>query len=264
MKALEQGADIIVCGRCYDPAVFAALPVHCGFDIGLALHLGKILECAAIAATPGSGSDCVLGILKRNSFVVKPLSNIRRFTTDSVAAHTLYEKSNPMLLPGPGGSLDLSRTVFRQIDEQCVEVRDSQFVPAQTYTVKLEGAALVGYRTVAISGIRDRIMIDRLTYILEEVKNRVEYEFDKKDFHLRYHVYGANGVMGEAEPVMTIRGHEVGVVIDAVGSTQELADAVCCFARSTLLHYGYAGRIATAGNLALPFSPFRYACGQSL
>jgi hypothetical protein len=34
------------------PVVFAALPVRLGFDPGLALHLGKILECAAIAATP--------------------------------------------------------------------------------------------------------------------------------------------------------------------------------------------------------------------
>ncbi|MCK7490600.1 MAG: hypothetical protein MZW92_01570 [Comamonadaceae bacterium] len=32
-----------------------------GFDEGLALHMGKILECAAIAATPGSGADCALG-----------------------------------------------------------------------------------------------------------------------------------------------------------------------------------------------------------
>ena len=31
---------------------------------GGALHLGKILECAAIAATPGSGGDCMLGTLR--------------------------------------------------------------------------------------------------------------------------------------------------------------------------------------------------------
>ena len=30
---------------------------------------------------------------------------------------------------------------------------------------------------------------------------------------------------------------------------------MCSVARSTLLHYGYPGRIATAGNLAFPFSP---------
>jgi len=60
IKLLEAGAQVIVAGRSYDPAVFAALPISLGYDPGLALHLGKILECAAIAATPGSGSDCAL------------------------------------------------------------------------------------------------------------------------------------------------------------------------------------------------------------
>ena len=36
---------------------------------------------------------------------------------------------------------------------------------------------------------------------------------------------------------------------------QQEADTICSFARSTLLHFGYEGRISTAGNLALPFSP---------
>ena len=33
--------------------------------------------------------------------------------------------------------------------------------------------------------------------------------------------------------------------------------------RSTRLHYGYEGRIATAGNLALPFSPSDIRVGQA-
>jgi len=32
--------------------------------------------------------------------------------------------------------------------------------------------------------------------------------------------------------------------------------------RSTLLHYGYPGRISTAGNLAFPFSPSDVAMGS--
>ena len=62
MAALEKGADVVICGRSYDPSVFAALPILRGFSRALALHMGKILECAAIAAIPGSGSDCMLGI----------------------------------------------------------------------------------------------------------------------------------------------------------------------------------------------------------
>ena len=59
-RALEAGAQVVLGGRAYDPACFAALPIMQGFDEGLALHCGKILECAAIAATPGSGSDIKL------------------------------------------------------------------------------------------------------------------------------------------------------------------------------------------------------------
>ena len=33
-------------------------------------------------------------------------------------------------------------------------------------------------------------------------------------------------------------------------------------ARSTLLHYGYPGRISTAGNLAFPYSPSDFKSGE--
>ena len=65
IKALDQGAQVVIAGRAYDPAVFACLAIKEGMDPGLATHVGKILECAAIAATPGSGSDCMFGILRR-------------------------------------------------------------------------------------------------------------------------------------------------------------------------------------------------------
>ena len=38
-----------LCGRAYDPAVFAAEPVRCGFPAASALHAAKVLECGAIA-----------------------------------------------------------------------------------------------------------------------------------------------------------------------------------------------------------------------
>ena len=75
------------------------------------------------------------------------------------------------------------------------------------------------------------------------------------EYQLNFIVYGKNGVMGDMEPLKETKTHEIGIVIDAVSDTEEHANAVCAVARSTLLHYGYPGRIATAGNLAFPFSP---------
>src|SRR3989339_483963 len=98
INALDKGCNVVLAGRAYDPAVFAAYPISKGYDAGLALHMGKILECAAIAATPGSGADPVLGTLYEDRFVLETLSSQRKFTAASTAAHSLYEKSNPYFL----------------------------------------------------------------------------------------------------------------------------------------------------------------------
>lgn len=261
MEAIEKGAEIIVSGRAYDPTVFAALPVLKGFDMALALHMGKILECAAIAANPGSGSDCLMGTIGADSFILETLNSERECTRLSVAAHTLYEKSDPYSLPGPGGTLDLHGTTFEQLPGGRVRVAGTEFVPTDGYFLKLEGASLMGYRTISIAGVRDPIMISQIDEIIERVKDRVADNFqDLKDYQLHVHCYGKNGVMGELEP-HPAPGHELGLVIEAVAPTQEIADTICSFARSTMLHYGYPGRKATAGNLAFPYSPSDVSAG---
>ena len=255
IRALEAGAQVVLAGRAYDPACFAALPIMKGYDEGLALHCGKILECAAIAATPGSGSDCAMGILREDSFILKALSDERKFTAESAAAHTLYEKSDPYNLPGPGGVLDLTNCQFKEIGDGMVEVRGSRHVHGP-YQIKLEGSALTGYRTISIAGIRDPIMIAGIDDILEAVKKRVANILgNEAKAQLFFHIYGKNGVMGVLEPLKEFHSHELGIVIEVLAHTQNEADTVCSLIRSTLLHYGYPGRVATAGNLAFPFSP---------
>ena len=263
-QALSLGCDVVVAGRAYDPAVCAALPMMRGFDPGLALHLGKILECAAIAASPGSGSDCALGILEADRFILQPLSGERVFTPTSVAAHTLYEKSNPCVLPGPGGDLDLRAVRFDALGEGCVAVSGSRFTPSPRYCLKLEGARRVGYRSVAIAGVRDPVMIEGIESILQQVRERVRALLPpgESDQGLCFHVYGRDAVMGEREPLRRQPAHELGIVIDAVAASVAAADTLCSLTRSTLLHFGYPGRIATAGNLAFPFSPSDLRAGE--
>lgn len=262
IEALKLDVDVIIAGRAYDPTVFAALPILRGFDPGLALHCGKILECAAIASTPGSGSDCMFGTIYEDSFVLETLNPIRKCTTLSVSAHTLYEKTNPYILPGPGGTIDLHNTSFTQLNENQVEVKGSVYIPSNPYTIKLEAAKCVGYRTVSIAGVRDSIFIREIDSIIQGVEQRVKDNFKNlKDYHLNFKIYGKNGVMGDLEPIKEIHTHELCIVIDAVAQTQEVANTICSFARSTMLHYGYEGRIATAGNLAFPYSPSDFKVG---
>ena len=263
MEAIESGCQVVLAGRAYDPSVFAALPIAKGYDPGLATHLGKILECAAIAATPGSGSDSVLGTLTEDSFILTPLCDERKFTKESTAAHTLYEKSDPYILPGPGGHLDLTHVSFTELDGGRVEVKGSRFVPEEKYTIKLEGTRCVGYRTISISGTHDPIMIEGIDSIIDLVKKRVDDILISESIEgqVFFHIYGKNGVMGEMEPVNKALGYEIGILIEVVCPTQEDANTICSITRSTLLHYGYEGRIATAGNLAFPFSPSDVKCG---
>lgn len=264
IKALDNGADVILAGRTYDPSVFAAPAIRAGYDKALALHLGKILECSSICSTPGSGSDCMFGYLGEDYFTLEPLNPIRKCTKVSVAAHTLYEKTNPYILPGPGGYLDLTECKFEQINDNMVKVSGSKFVESVKKTIKLEGARLIGYRTISIAGARDPIMIEKIDEIIEGVKERVRDNFKDKnwDYYLNINIYGRNGVMGSIEPSPKITSHEIGVVIEAVGESQHKADTICAFARSSMLHFGYEGRKATAGNLAFPYSPSDFHAGE--
>jgi hypothetical protein len=263
IDALDKGCQVILAGRAYDPACFAALPIKEGYDEGLATHMGKILECAAIASTPGSGSDCVLGFLGEDYFRLETLSDERRFTKESTAAHTLYEKSDPYHLVGPGGSLNLEKCEFIEHPEKGVTVKGSVFEKAEKYTVKLEAARPIGYRTISIAGTRDSILIGQIDSVLEKVKARVNDLLKKESMEgkVHFHVYGKNGVMGSLEPLNTA-GHEICILIDVVAPEQSMADTICSITRSTLLHYGYDGRISTAGNLAFPFSPSDIKAGE--
>ena len=103
-------------------------------------------------------------------------------------------------------------------------------------------------------------MIAGIDGILAKVRAQVESMGGASSGSVHFHVYGKDGVMGAAEPLaFNAEGrpapHELGIVIEAVAPRQEEAETLASVTRSTLLHFGYEGRISTAGNLAFPFSP---------
>lgn len=264
IEALEKGSRIIVCGRSYDPAIFAAVGIYKGFNPGLSYHLGKILECGALCAEPGTAKDCILGTLRDEDFLVEALNIKRKCTSLSVAAHTFYEKDHPYLLYGPGVIIDLSQSEFIEEKSGVVRVRGSKVTSTDKYLIKLEGARGVAYRTIVIAGIRDPIMISMISDIEEKVVLDVEgyyYEISKDDYRVNFYNYGMNGVLGDIE-IALFNGHEIGIVIEVLGKTQDIANTICASIRSTLLHYPYEGRKSTSGNLAFPFAPSDIECGR--
>ncbi|HWL13438.1 MAG TPA: acyclic terpene utilization AtuA family protein [Ureibacillus sp.] len=257
LKALKQGCDIILCGRSYDPSPFAALGIYHGMDAGLAYHLGKILECGALCAEPGTTKDSILGTLYEDSFTVQALNPIRKCTPTSVAAHTFYEKEHPFMLHGPGFTLNLENCEFNEIADGIIEVRNSQYIADKEVRIKLEGARKVAYRTFVIAGIRDPLLIERLEEVEHEVREQVKSyfaEISEEDYQVNFYHYGKDAVLGEQEP-SPFTGHEIGVMFEVLAKEQELANAICANVRSTFLHYGYEGRKSSAGNLAFPFAP---------
>jgi hypothetical protein len=265
LAALAKDPDIILCGRAWDPGNVAALAIARGYDPGLCIHAGKILECGAQAALPVEGSDLLLGRIRHDSFIVEPCASHKKCTVESVAAHTLYEKTDPVLLPGPGGRSDLRSSSFNQLDDRRVIVKGSRFETAPVYKVKIEGARLAGHRQIVIAGIRDPLLVAQIEEVQKGVMEKLvdiqSGKVEPSDYSVRFHRYGLDGVMGSLEPVKK-RAHEIGLVIDVVGKTREIARMVATTVRALLMHWGYRGRIATAGNLALPFSPAEFAAGE--
>lgn len=164
--------DILIGGRAYDPAPYVAFCVfqlkrqypnltptdiqsrHGGF-----LHMGKIMECGGLCSTPKS-HGAVATVYASGVFDVRPSAPEARCTTLSVAAHTLYENSRPDVLRGPGGALHLLDARYQQLgDGRTVRVNGSRYQPSiseeSPYQFKLEGARVVGYRSMFLGSVRD-------------------------------------------------------------------------------------------------------------
>jgi hypothetical protein len=248
--------DIIVSGRSYDPAPYAALCELHGIDPGVYWHMGKIVECGALCAEPKG--RVIFSTVRKDSFDLTPMNPAERCTPTSVAAHTLYEKTRPDLLTGPGGVLDLTGATYTSLDERTVRVQGSVFRPSEKNYIKLEGASIVGHRTIFIGGIRDPILIGQIDSFLDGVRKKAEDVFPQLtsgDASLIFHIYGKNAVMGELEPLKDAVPHEIGLMGEVTAATQDLANAICSQVRINVLHMPYPGQLATAGNFAIPLNP---------
>jgi hypothetical protein len=127
----------------------------------------------------------------------------------------------------------MEKTQFFSRDDRSAGIRNSRFVRSSKpwpWSIKLEGSRRLGARKVS------------LIYI------------DPADAKIPADVlvYGRNGVR-----VMPADGsqHELGIIIETTAKTEEAAVLLASVLTHYLIHYGYPGRKATAGNIAYPLSP---------
>jgi hypothetical protein len=244
MRALASGADVIIAGRASDTAIFAALPIMRGFPEGVAWHAAKILECGAASVVQRKTPDCMFAWVRNDHFVVEAPDPDLRCTPQSIAAHSLYENADPFRLVECSGTLDLAASRYEALSERAVKVSDSAFIPAQRYTVKLEGAEKAGYQSILIGSVRDPFIIrqidDWVARLEEKIHNRINMVYGdalrRGDYLLHIRIYGKNGTMGPLEPVREIRSHELCLSFEATAPTQEQASTIAGIIRHQALH----------------------------
>ena len=260
-KALEMGADVVIGGRSSDSALFAAVPLMHGLPPAQSWHMAKTIECGAMVAEPLPGvTTSIMGRVRSDHFLVEPTHPNGICSTLRVAAHTLYENSSPYFLYEPPGMIDTSACTFEQETPRAVKVMGSRFVPAEKYTIKLEGAEQVGFRTITIAGTRDPGLIGQIDQFLQTVKGHVKGQaagqgFSPESFKLFFRVYGKNSVMQEWEPQADAPAHELGIVGECVADTQEIASAIMNMAHGAMLHDSYPGRLCNIWHLVEPADP---------
>ncbi|PPQ38004.1 acyclic terpene utilization AtuA family protein [Rhodopila globiformis] len=263
-RALAADVDVIVAGRACDTAIFASLPALLGFPVGLAMHMAKIIECGSLCCVPG-GRDPILAELDHDGFTLESMNPERRATPTSVAAHSLYEQGDPFTMQEPDGTLDLSQARYDALDDRRARVSGARWRDTTQPTIKLEGARKIGERAVLLCGSADPRFIAQCKALLPKVADLVQglvCEDRPPDYTLRFRVYGVDGVrmiVPQDEPPPG----EVFIMGECIAPTAARAAEVVRSCKQFLLHYGYPGRLSTAGNVAFPFTPPEVSLGPA-
>lgn len=256
MRALEEGADVVICGRSCDDAIFAALPLRAGFPRALAFYLGKVLECASLCAEPFMAKETVIGTITPEAVEFEPMHPQQRCTPASVASHSLYEREDAFSHALPGGVLDLRGCVYEVVDDRRTRVRGARWIPNPVYAVKLEGAGKVGERAIGVVAIRDPMAIEHLETILGWARQKVAERHGSpsdQTYRVFFHVYGRDGVMGDWESRRDALPHEVGIVVETLAPTLDQAVEVAALAQRNIFFARFPGARGTGGVAALPF-----------
>ena len=262
VEALGNGAQVILCGRSDDAAIFASLPIKEEFDPALGWVAGKLLECGAACTVPRQkyGSEGLIVSIREDHVLVEAPHPGLSCTPLSIGTFFLHENETPLYHQEPSGVLDLSDIQFEAVDERRVKITGARFVPSEKYTVRLEGVEFLGYRSICVSTTRDPVLVGCIDSYIESVeaitRQRVEgLGIGEDEYRLVYRVIGKDSVMGSKEPVKELAAHELGVIIEAVGPTQETANEIVGIARQAAKNGHYEGKLCDEGCLTFPYSP---------
>ncbi|GIT90017.1 hypothetical protein JANAI62_05000 [Jannaschia pagri] len=253
-EALATGADIVICGRTTDTAIIAALPLAVGCDPGACWHGAKVGECGALCCThPDTG---VIEIaFDATGFTVTPMAEASVATERTVAAHLLYENSDPILLHEPGGALDVSGATYMG-QGKSVRVEGAIWRPAP-YTVKLEAARVVGQGIMSLVLVRDPRYVAQIDAWCASLEDRARAKIADRlgdvTYDLELRRIGLDATLGPLEPG-TATPNEIGVMAQVIASDAAIAREVAKTVNPLLLHHPLTAE-EPMPTFAFPFSP---------
>jgi hypothetical protein len=251
IKAIKDGAQVVIAGRSSDTAIYAAVPIMHGLDNGFAWHAGKVLECGTLSTVFEKRHGSMLAWVREDSLSIEPGNQEMAASPQSIASHTLYENSNPFYLPEPGCVMVTVDSVYEAETDRRVRITGTQLKKAPN-TIKLEGVKFEGYRRVVIAGIEDPLILKQfdswIKKSMETAKKKIEkgMGLSSDQYRFRYLLYG-NPNDPDTE--------RVGVVFDIIAKNQEDADGIITNVWHTALHEPIEEWTGGQSQTAFPFSP---------
>jgi hypothetical protein len=98
--------------------------------------------------------------------------------------------------------------------------------------------------------VRDPYTISRIDEVIAWARQAVVDRFGPDGWQLSYTVYGRDGIMGPLEPNRDRPAHELGVVVQGVAPSAEMAEEVCITGSRQMFYARLPDVKGTAGGVA--------------
>lgn len=266
IACLEQGADVVVAGRCSDNALYAApLMYEFGWDyddpehVGAAVTIGHMVECAALLT--GSLSNFwreagpvwdigfpIVEVDERGDAVFTKLEGTGGLVTEwTCKEQLLYEVHDPSSYVMPDGIADFTTPRLEQVGQDRVRVTGMTGRP-RPETLKVCVGYSDGWIGEGIAMFSWPDALDKARKGEEIVRQRLKI-VGVHPRSLHFELLGVDTLHGPAAPDPACELNEVGLRVAAHCDTVEEATAV----RQEVLHLWTLGGVGSA--IAPPSRP---------
>ncbi len=246
LKALEQGADVVITGRVSDPAIFMAPLI---FEFGWAMDdwdklgkgtmIGHLLECGGQVTcgyyaepgkkdVPGVGhlGFPIVEVKEDASFIITKVAEAGGLVTPHTCAEQIiYEIHDPENYITPDVVADFKQVKFTQLEKDVVKVEGATG-KAKTDFFKCS----IGYRDCYIGDGEISYggpgCLERAKLALEIVKERLELVASGQFDEMKYDLLGCNSLYWNPDYKYNEELSEVRVRVAGRAKTKAIADLV--------------------------------------